>query len=191
MNTELTLKNFIAGQYEQIHCEKCEMTFLTNVFDYDEKHVLLEKRSLGLEYYCGAIHDEHLVKVPHIYRIGILDEEDNIVETPSKEEIYSGEETDYRFIYVMEKLKHLDDDDSAYFDRCVKDLEWQNDTDRQKIIEGMTKRYNPQLAQDVLKLYKHYKKYENVLAWDLHGDNLMQRIESGEIVILDPYTRRA
>lgn len=191
MNTEPTLKNFIAGQYEQIHCEKCEMTFLTNVFEFDETHVLLEKRSLGLEYYCGAIHDKHLVKVPDIHRVGILDEEDNIVETPSKEEIYSGEETDYRFIYVMEKLKHLDDDDSAYFDRCVKDLEWQNDSDCKKIIEGMTRRYNPQLAQDVLKLYEFYKEHEGVLAWDLHGDNLMQRIESGEIVILDPYTRRA
>jgi len=190
MNAEI-LQKLIAGDYEQMHCEKCAMTFLTNVYAYDDDHVLLEKRSLGLEYYCGAIHNKNLTKVPNIFRAGILDEDDNIVDAPSQEEVYSGEETELRFIYVMEKLKHLDEDDSEYFDRCVKDLEWQSEDDREKIITGVTKRYNAELADNILKLYEYYKKHENVLAWDLHGDNLMQRLSNDEIVILDPYTRRA
>ncbi len=189
MNNKEIINNFIAGEYEQIFCEKCAMTFLTNVYEFDEKHVLLEKRSYGLEYYCGAIHAEHLKKVPDIHRVGILTEDDKIVEAPSQEIIYSGHETDLRFIYIMEKLKHLDEDDSAYFDRCVKDLDWKNDADRQKIIEGVSKRYDPELGQDIAKLYNFYTKYKDVLAWDLHGDNLMKRLETDEIVILDPYTR--
>jgi len=190
MNRAKVTQQFIAGDYEQIHCKECEMTFLTNVFMFDDNHVLLEKRSLGLEYYCGAIHNKGLTKVPNIQRVGILDEDDNIVEAPSVEEIYSGDETDLRFIYVMEKLKHLDEDDRAYFDRCVKDLEWQSEQDREKIIAGVTKRYNAELAQDIAKLYDYYKQHEGVLAWDLHGENLMQRLENDEIVILDPYTRK-
>ena len=185
------IHHFIAGDYEQIHCEKCEMTFLTNVYMFDDKHVLLEKRSLGLEYYCGAIHSQGLKKVPNIHRIGILDEDDNIVESPSQEEIYSGDETDLRFIYVMEKLQHLEEEDSAYFDKCIHNFDWKSESDRKQIIAGVTRRYNAELAEDIAKLYNFYKKHENVLAWDLHGDNLMQRLENREIVILDPYTRRA
>ena len=191
MNTETILRNFIAGEYPQIFCEKCAMTFLTNVYDFDEKHVLLEKRSYGLEYYCGAIHQKGLNKVPNIKRIGILDEENNIVKMPSGEAIYSGDETEHRFIYIMEKLKHLNETNTAYFDRCVKDMEWKKNEDREKIYAGLTKRYNLELADDIFKLYDYYKKFESVLAWDLHGDNLMQRLDTDEIVILDPYTRRA
>ncbi len=190
MNTDKVTQQFIAGEYEQIHCEECEMTFLTNVFMFDKTHVLLEKRSLGLEYYCGAIHNKRLSKVPSIQRVGILDEDDNIVQTPSQKAIYSGDETDLRFLYVMEKLQHLDQADRDYFDRCVKDLEWQSEQDRAKIIAGVTKRYNAELAQDIAKLYDFYKQHEGVLAWDLHGENLMQRIGNDEIVILDPYTRK-
>ena len=191
MKTQNVLDRFLAGEYEQIFCEKCEMTFLTNVYTFDESHVLLEKRSLGLEYYCGAIHTMVLTRVPKIKRIGILDEDDNIVQAPSNEEVYSGNETELRFIYVMEMLKHLEESDSKYFDRCVKDLDWQSEEDRQKIIEGVSSRYSAELAQDISKLYDYYKKHENVLAWDLHGDNLMQRLDDDKIVILDPYTRKA
>jgi len=191
MNTDTVIQQFIAGDYEQIHCEKCEMTFLTNVYFYDETHVLLEKRSLGLEYYCGAIHEKHLKKVPDIERIGILDEENNSVKQPSDEEVYSGAETDYRFIYIMEKLKHLDETDSAYFDRCVKNLDWEKELDRKKIYQGIEKRYNAELSSDIAKLYDFYRQHDNALAWDLHGDNLMRRIANEEIVILDPYTRNA
>lgn len=191
MNKKI-LEKFIAGEYKQVFCEKCELTFLTNVYMFDDTHVLLEKRSLGLEYYSGAIYKQGLTKVPNIQRIGILDEENNIIETPpSQEEIYSGKETDLVFIYVMERLNHLDNNDTDYFNRFVKDLEWQNDKDRSKIIAGVTKRYNVELAQDISKLYEYYKLHEGVLAWDLHGDNLMERLESNEIIILDPYTRRA
>jgi len=191
MNNEDVLRNFIAGDYPQIFCEKCAMTFLTNVYDFSDTQVLLEKRSYGLEYYCGAIHQQGLSKVPDIKRIGILDEEDNMVEQPSEEVIYSGEETEYRFIYLMEKLQHLDEEDSAYFDRCVKDLEWKKDADREKIFAGVCKRYNQELAEDIIKLYQFYLQHKHALAWDLHGDNLMQRIDNNEIVILDPYTRNA
>lgn len=191
MTTESVLNNFIADEYPQIHCEKCEKTFLTNVYHFDETNVLLEKRSLGLEYYCGAIHQHALNKVPKIKRVGILDEYNSPVDQPTKEQIYSGEETDHRFIYIMEKLKHLNEEDSDYFDRCVKNLEWQKASDRKKIFTGIEERYNSQLAEDIMKLFEYYSQYEDVLAWDLHGDNLMQRLENNEIVILDPYTRRA
>ncbi|RTZ66877.1 MAG: hypothetical protein DSZ29_02150 [Aquificaceae bacterium] len=191
MNSETIMENFLAGKYEQLHCDKCEMTFLTNVFDYDETHVLLEKRSLGLEYYCGAIHTKNLTKVPNIQRIGIIDEEDNPVEAPSNEEIYSGDETDYRFIYIMEKLEHMNDENSAYFDKHIKDLDWKNKESREASLQEVSDKYNPQLATDIAKLYEFYTQHKEVIAWDLHGDNLMQRIESNEIVILDPYTRRA
>ena len=191
MTIEKVIYKFVAGDYEQIHCKECEMTFLTHVYAYDENHVLLEKRSLGLEYYCGAIHSQGLVKVPKIQRVGILDEEDNIVDGPTQSEIYSGEETDLRFIYIMEKLQHLDEADIKYFDKCVKDLEWQSEADRQKIINGVSKKYNKELAIDIEKLYFFFKQHENVLAWDLHGENLMQRLDTKEVVILDPYTRKA
>jgi len=191
MNTQQALVDFIAGRYPQIHCEKCENTFLTNVYDFDEGHVLLEKRSLGLEYYCGAIHKYNLSKVPNIERIGVLDEDDNIVPKPDHAEIYSGEETDFRFIYIMEKLRHLNEEDTDYFNRCVSDLDWKSAEDRDKIIAGVTRRYNAKLAQDVAHLYDFYKEYEHFMAWDLHGDNLMQRVDNDEIVILDPYTRKA
>jgi hypothetical protein len=191
MNNEQILSNFIAGDYPQIHCEKCENTFLTNVYDFDETHVLLEKRSLGLEYYCGAIHQKGLEKFPDIRRIGVLDEEDNVVDAPDREEIYSGRETEFRFIYVMETLRHLDDADTEYFNRCVKDMEWQKQADHDRIIAGITRRYNATLAQDIAKLYEFYEQHQSFMAWDLHGDNLMERVDTGEIVILDPYTRKA
>lgn len=190
MNNDQIIQNFIDGQYDQIHCEKCENTFLTNVYDFDETHVLLEKRSYGLEYYCGAIHSYDLSKVPDIRRAGVIDEMDNVVEKPSKEEIYSGSECEHRFIYIMEKLMHLDDGDTKYFNRCIKDLEWREKKDREKIIAGVTKRYSAELAQDIANLYRYYTKYDRFMAWDLHGDNLMMRVDSHEIVILDPYTRK-
>lgn len=32
INPDQTIQQFIAGDYEQIHCKECEMTFLTNVY---------------------------------------------------------------------------------------------------------------------------------------------------------------
>jgi hypothetical protein len=191
VNTKQILSNFLSGNYEQIFCEKCAMTFLTNIYNFSETHVLLEKRSYGLEYYCGAIQAQSLVKVPKIERIGILTEEDEIVNSPSQNIIYSGEETELRFIYIMERLQHLNEEDSTYFDRCVKDLEWKKEQDRQEIFHGVSEKYNHELADNILKLYKFHVKHADILAWDLHGDNLMQRVDSKEIVILDPFTRKA
>lgn len=191
MNKDKVLREFVQGKYPQIFCEECEFTFLTNVYSFDEGHVLLEKRTYGLEYYCGAINDMGLIKVPEISPIGVLDEEDNIVPSPSRETIYSGEEPEYRFIYLMDKLEHLEKADIDYFNRCVKDLEWQDSADREKIYAGVARRYDAQLAEDIRKLYEYYERYQSFMAWDLHGDNLMKRIGTGEIVILDPYTRKA
>ena len=188
-NAEI-IEHFIAGAYPQIYCDKCENTFLTNVYDFDATHVLLEKRSYGLEYYCGAIQAKGLTRVPEIRRVGVLDEEDRVVERPSRAVIYSGEEAEFRFIYVMERLRHLDEEDSEYFDRCVKDLDWKDASDREKIYAGVAERYSPALARDIACLFDYYSDYQSFMAWDLHGDNLMERIETGEIVILDPYTRK-
>ncbi len=191
MKNAQVIENFISGAYPQIHCDKCENTFLTKVYDFDAGHVLLEKRSYGLEYYCGAIHAKGLTKVPEIFRVGVIDEQDHVVERPTREVIYSGEEAEFRFIYVMEKLRHLNDEDSEYFNRCVKDLDWKDAVDRETIYAGVAERYNPELARDIASLFDYYSDFQSFMAWDLHGDNLMERIDSGEIVILDPYTRKA
>ncbi len=191
MNTQQIMTNFIAGNYQQVYCPQSEMTFLTNVFDYDSTHVLLEKRSLGLEYYRGAIHTKQLSKVPTMQSLGVIDEEDNNVAPPSTKEIYAGDETDYRFIYLMEKLQHLKEDDASYFDATIKELDVHSKRERQDILEDVCCRYNAQLATDIERLYDFYLEHQDVLAWDLHCDNFMQRIDTGEIIILDPYTRKA
>lgn len=190
MNKAQIIENFIAGDYPQVHCEKCENTFLTNVYDFDTTHVLLEKRSYGLEYYCGAIHDKQLTRVPDIVRVGVIDEQDRVVDAPDRETIYSGEEAEFRFIYIMEKLRHLDEEDTEYFNRCVKDLDWKEAADREQIYTGVARRYSPALARDIEGLFDYYADHQSFMAWDLHGDNLMERIDSGEIVVLDPYTLR-
>ncbi|MCK5811046.1 MAG: hypothetical protein KAH00_08140 [Cocleimonas sp.] len=186
------LTHFVNDKYEQIICDKCMMTFLTNVYDFDPEHVLLEKRSLGLEYFCEAIKTHHLKKTPQVDRIGIIDEADTVIPVrPSKEEIFSGEETDYRYIYVIEKLEHLEEKDTAFFNKSVKDMDWRDDNERQHILAVVEEQYGALLAKEISQLYDFYAQHKNVLAWDLHGDNLMKKIDSGEIVVIDPYTRRA
>jgi hypothetical protein len=185
------LTHFINDQYEQVVCDKCMLTFLTNVYDFDQTHVLLEKRSLGLEYFCEAIETFKLTKIPHVERIGVLDEEDIIiVSPPSKHDIFSGQETKYRYIYVIEKLEHLGDSDTTFFNRCVKNMDWKNDGERDYILKIVTQYYGELLADEICLLYDFYAKNKKVLAWDLHGDNLMQKTNSNEIVVIDPYTRR-
>ena len=186
------LARFLRNEYEHIVCEKCMLTFLTNVYDVDEGQVLLEKRSLGLEYFCEAIQVIMLKKIPNIQRIGVLSEDGNVIaHPPSKQEIFSGNETEYRYLYVMEKLQHLNDEDTQFFDECVKEMDWKSEVQRVKILEAVEGRYGKWLAQEIKGLYTFYTQHQNVLAWDLHGDNLMQRRESSEIVVIDPYTRRA
>ncbi|MCK5917983.1 MAG: hypothetical protein KAG34_06140 [Cocleimonas sp.] len=185
------LTHFVNDDYEQIICDKCMLTFLTNVYAFGTEHVLLEKRSLGLEYFCEAIKTLNLTKTPKVDRIGIIDEGDTIIPvSPSKKEIFSGEETDYRYIYVMEKLEHLGDKDTEFFNKSVKEMDWRNDNERQKILVVVKEQYGELLAKEISQLYDFYAQYKNVLAWDLHGDNLMKKRESGEIVVIDPYTRR-
>ncbi len=186
------MARFINHEYEQILCDKCMLTFLTNVYHFDPQHVLLEKRSLGLEYFCEAIKTLRLTKIPNVERIIILDEEDNVIAPPpSKQEIFSGRETDYRYIYVIEKLVHLSNKDTAFFNKSVKDMDWKNDTERQQILAVVEQQYGKLLSIEISQLYDFYAKNSNVLAWDLHGDNLMQKIDSDEIIVIDPYTRRA
>ncbi len=186
------ITRFIHNEYEQIFCDKCMLTFLTNVYHFDAQHVLLEKRSLGLEYFCEAIKTLKLSKIPKVERIIVLDEEDNVIDPPpSKEEVFSGRETDYRYIYVIERLVHLSDKDTAFFNKSVKDMDWKNDSERQQILAIVEQQYGKLLSVEISYLYDFYAKHSNVLAWDLHGDNLMQKIDSDEIVVIDPYTRRS
>lgn len=186
------MTHFINDEYEQIVCDKCMLTFLTNVYDFDSEHVLLEKRSLGLEYFCEAIQSLRLIKIPNVKRIGVLDEDHNIIlKADSKQEVFSGKETDYRYLYVIEKLEHLGDKDTVFFNQSVKDMNWKDDLERQQILAVVKQQYGELLAKEISQLYDFYTQYKNVLAWDLHGDNLMQKIDSDEIVVIDPYTRRA
>jgi hypothetical protein len=184
------LTRLINDNYEQILCDKCLLTFLTNVYDFDQQHVLLEKRSLGLEYFCEAIRTLKLTKTPEITHIGILDEDNVVITTPpSTQEIFSGQETDYRYIYVIEKLEHLGEKDADFFNKCVKDMDWKDDIERQHILTIVKQQYGELLAKEISQLYDFYAQHNNVLAWDLHGDNLMQKRESNEIIVIDPYTR--
>ncbi len=62
---------------------------------------------------------------------------------------------------------------------------------QEALAQGKT-HYTPAvgLAELRLAISDHYKQHEGILAWDLHGENLMQRTGNDEIVILDPYTRK-
>jgi hypothetical protein len=191
LERQTILTRFINDQYEQVMCDKCRLTFLTQVYDFDQTHVLLEKRSLGLEYFCEAIKVLKLTKIPQVERIGVLDEGGKIiVSPPSRQAIFSGQETDYRYIYVIEKLEHLDDNDTVFFNQCVKDLDWKNNNERHHILGVVKQYYGEHLADEISLLYDFYAKHKKVLAWDLHGDNLMKKKHSNEIVVIDPYTRR-
>lgn len=191
IETQHILNHFLQDQYPQIICEKCMLTFLTTVYDVDDTHVLLEKRSLGLEYFCEAIHLLKLTKTPTTLRVGIIDEDGMIVSAPpSKTAIFSGEETDYRYLYLLEKLQHLGEEDTQFFNQCVKDMDWKSETQRETILNAVKIRYDEVLAQEISALYQFYTQHQKVLAWDLHGDNLMRRNDSNEIVVIDPYTRK-
>jgi hypothetical protein len=76
MKTDAERKNilthFVNDKYEQIICDKCMMTFLTNVYDFDPEHVLLEKRSFGLEYFCEAIKTRDLKKRHKLIVLALL-----------------------------------------------------------------------------------------------------------------------
>ena len=162
-------------------------TFLTNVYDYDEEHVLLEKRGLGLEYFCNALKNYHLSHIPKIDRIGVLNEDCELVNLPMGKELFQQDETDYRYIYIMEKLVHLEKSDETFFNKNTQNLELQSIENKTKAFEEIQQRYGKTLAEDISDLCRYYRDHSDYIAWDLHADNLMTRKKTGEIIILDPY----
>ena len=189
-NKSQILADFVEGKYEQIFCDKCMNTFLTNVYKFDDTHVLLEKRSLGLEYFCDAIHEYDLSIFPKIVRIGILDDDDDVIPFASNTQMFDESETELRFIYVMEKMEHLGVDDAEVFNAYTKDLDWKNEEEREKAFAKISERYGANLEKEIEYLFEYYQEHKKYLLWDLHGDNLMRRIDNGEILILDPFALR-
>ena len=66
-------------------------------------------------------------------------------------------------------------------------MDWKDEATRRQIIQWIAERYGQPLAEDVRKLCRYFRKHEEFLAWDLHGDNLMRRKSDGVIVVMDPY----
>jgi ribosomal protein S27E len=208
------LECFLKGKFKRMNCPQCENTFLTNVyemkcFDHGKKlsvkcsrckqmffadttgeawsnYVILEKYALGLEYICEAIKYHEVESVPFIRRVGILDENDNNLD-PSVIHLFSHEEPDYRLIYVMERLEHLEEADAAFFTEHVYGMDWKDDKTRAEIYANVKERYGTTLSEDIRKLCLYFRIHEAHLSWDLHGDNLMRRTRDGKLVIMDPY----
>lgn len=187
MDKKMILKKFCQDDFEQIICDKCLSTFLTDVYAYDGNRVLLEKRGLGLEYFCNALNEYHLSHIPAIDRIGVIDEDCGIVSLPLGNELFQKDETNYRYIYIMEKLVHLDKDDEDFFNDKTQHLELQSIENKTKAFDEIQERYGDSLAEDISDLCRYYREHEEYIAWDLHADNLMKRPKTGEIIILDPY----
>lgn len=204
---------FLEDHFEQMSCRQCDNTFLTNAFRIDctqgddafsEKckqskqllcpqaandvpFVLLEKRSLGLEYYCDAMVKHSIKSAPYACRIGVLSEMDEVLPNDTIQ-LCTPEEPDYRVIYLMEHLEHLPDEDVAFFSDHIHGLDWQDEAVRLELIAWMTEKYGEQLAEDIRLLCRYFREHEEFISWDLHGDNLMRRPSTGELVITDPYT---
>ncbi|MBO0614390.1 hypothetical protein [Thiothrix fructosivorans] len=205
---------FLSGKFKRMDCPQCENTFLTKVyemkcFDSGKKlsvkcaeckrlftadtdhaawknYVVLEKQSLGLEYFLDAIQKHKLTNVPFARRVGVLDEEGQPLD-PACIHLFTFEEPDYRIIYVMERLEHLDEADAAFFTEHVHDIDWMEQADRLKVWAYVAERYGAALAEDMRKLCLYYRENKKYLNWDLHGDNLMHRMTDGKIVVMDPF----
>lgn len=213
-SSKLILDCFLSGKFKQMDCPQCENTFLTKVyemkcFDGGKKlslkcakckrdftadldsdawsdYVLLEKQALGLEYFMDAIKKYDLRNVPFVKRVGVLDDNDRPLD-PSCIHLCSFEEPDYRILYVMERLEHLDEADAAFFTEHVHEIDWMEKEDRLKVWDYVAERYTPELAEDMRKLCLYYREHRRYLNWDLHGDNLMRRVKDGKIVAMDPF----
>lgn len=211
-SSQQILQCFLEGQYERMQCPQCENTFLTNVYAMhgDDKtnslkckkchrnffshenggewqhYVLLEKFSLGLEYFCDAIHHQQLTEIPFIRRIGLLTEDDTVLAL-TRIELFKEQEPDYRIIYVMERLEHLNEEDAQFFTHHVHDIDWMDEKDRLEIWAWVKARYGEALAADLRQLCRYYREHQEFVSWDLHGDNLM-RTRQGKIVVMDPFT---
>lgn len=208
------LECFLSGKFKQMECPQCENTFLTKVyemkcFDGGKKlslkcakckrafiadlesdswrnYVLLEKQSLGLEYFLDAIQQYELQNVPFARRVGVLDDNNKPID-PSCIHLFTFEEPDYRIIYVMERLEHLDEADAEFFTEHVHEIDWMEKEDRLKVWAYVAERYGAELAEDMRKLCLYYRDNQKHLDWDLHGDNLMRSIKDGKIVVMDPF----
>jgi ribosomal protein S27E len=208
---------FINGEFERIECPQCENTFLTRVYDVDciEKnsgspteisckrcrkefllhkententtgYVILEKYALALQYYLDAIKKNGIQHAPKTELIALISEDDEVLdETQLK--LFSSEEPDYRLIYLMEKLQHLTEEEEAFFDEHVYDLEDKDNESREKIIQWIAQNYDESLANDIKKLCLYYRENQEFIQWDLHGHNLMRQPVTGKLVILDPF----
>lgn len=213
-SSQAILECFLGGKFKRMICPECENTFLTKVyemhcFDAGKKisvkcatckrqfiadttheawrnYVLLEKQTLGLEYFMDAIQRYHLEHVPFVRRVGVLDENDQVLD-PAVIRLFTHEEPDYRIIYVMERLKHLAAADSQFFTQHVHDVDWLAEAERAQVWQYVAERYSPGLAQDLRKLCLYYREHQEYLHWDLHGDNLMRRTKDGSIVVMDPF----
>ncbi len=184
------LHNLINDKYERILCEKCMSTFFTNVYHYDDDIVLLEKRALGLEYFCDAIDKLSLALIPNHTRIGVVDENDKIIDLPMGKELFSKAETEYRYIYLMEKLEHLNKDEAKIFNEDIINLDSLNEFECQKALKEVANQFGLGLQKEIKQLFHYYKQHQAYILWDLHGDNLMKRSDTGEVLILDPFAIR-
>lgn len=208
------LECFLNGKFKRMDCPQCENTFLTKVyemkcFDAGKKlsikcaeckrlftadtdseswrnYVVLEKQSLGLEYFMDAIQQSGLQNVPFVRRVGVLDDDGKPLD-PACIHLFSFEEPDYRIIYVMERLEHLNEADSAFFTEHVHEIDWMEQEDRLKVWNYVAERYGVALAEDMRKLCLYYREHQKYLNWDLHGDNLMRSLVDGRIVVMDPF----
>lgn len=205
---------FLSGKFKRMECPQCENTFLTKVyemkcFDAGRKlslkcaeckrlfvadtaneawrnYVLLEKRALGLEYFMDAIRQYDLQNVPFVRRVGVLDDNDKPLD-PSCIQLFSVTEPDYRIIYVMERLEHLDEADANFFTEHVHEIDWMEEAERAKVWQYVAQQYSTDLADDLRKLCQYYRQHQDYLHWDLHGDNLMRSAKDGRIVVMDPF----
>ncbi|MFN3786058.1 MAG: hypothetical protein ACK4RS_04385, partial [Thiothrix sp.] len=176
---------FLSGKFKRMECPQCENTFLTKVyemkcFDGGKKlslkcaeckrqfvadteneawrnYVLLEKHALGLEYFMDAIQQYALQHVPFVRRVGVLDEHDKPLD-PSCIQLFSFEEPDYRIIYIMERLEHLDAADANFFTEHVHDIDWMDEVARTKVWRAVAERYGTGLADDIRKLCLYYRE---------------------------------
>ena len=164
---EKIVQNFIEGQYKRIICEKCLNTFMTNIYYYSPSHVLLEKRELGLEYFCHAIHSLKISSAPDVTSLGIIDEDDQFVSTDAKDKLFSTSETNFRYLYLMERMEHLEESEAEFFDQCIQQLD-NLDNDTQEIgFSTLANKHGKQLRDDIKKLFTYSQEHKNFVLWDL------------------------
>ncbi len=187
IDNKQVIDKFLNDEYEQIICDKCMNTFFTNIFNYSDTCVLLEKRALGLEYFCHAIHEYGLSQFPNVTRVGLLDENDNVVEQKPYEELFDVSETEYRYLYVMEKMEHLSEEEAGVFNELIKDLDWKDEAERDRALSMVAMQFGKTLRREIELLFNYYQQHKDYILWDLHGDNLMKKIGTKDIVVLDPF----